>query len=431
MKNNMAPRMTIWIMSLGICPLIAGEPSESLRFQSAENSALTITVGGAGADITGFSSEAIQQAVDELKVRGGGVVRLTPGVFHIKTPVRLYSLQELVGSGPETVLRKIDGFSSQLLIDADYGERQLTVADPSGFEPGMAVHIYDAKHNNAWEVSTAVITTIEDNVLNLDDYLLRDYRADKEGGVSSASSIIAALEAENVHIRNLNVDGNRRRNEFINGCRGGGIYLYDVRNALVENVSVSDFNGDGISWQMTWDVTVRNCTVSGCSKDGLHPGTGSYNTLIESNTSSRNDRNGLFICWRVQNGIVNGNRFHHNKHSGICTGHKDTDMAFKQNRIYENGKAGVDFRSEREVNAPHRNLFQNNTVENNGTDGGGYGFLINSPVRELVLEGNIIRDTGSGAQKAAVYIFRHDLTVSMEDNIISGHNDGEVVFGDW
>ncbi|MFB0517537.1 MAG: right-handed parallel beta-helix repeat-containing protein [Candidatus Neomarinimicrobiota bacterium] len=426
----MALRIAIWIMSLGICLLAGGEPSGGLRLQSAERAAVTISVGGAEADIAGFTSEAIQRAIDELKVRGGGVVRLTPGVFHIKAPVNLCSGLELVGSGPETVLRKIDGFSTQLAVDADYGERQLTVADAAGFEPGMAVHIYDAEHNNAWEVSTAVITVIEDNVIYLDAYLLRDYRADREGGVSTASAIIAAVEIEGVRIGSLAVDGNRGRNEFINGCRGGGIYLYDVRNALVEDVSVKNFNGDGISWQMTRDVTVRNCVVSECSKDGLHPGTGSYNTRVEGSTSSYNDRDGLYICWRVQDGMVNGNRFHHNKRSGICTGHKDSDMVFKENRIYENGKAGVYFRSEREANAPHRNRFQNNTVEDNGTADGGYGFLIDSPVRELVLEGNTIRDTGQGVQKAAVYLFRRDLPVSLEGNIISGHEDGEIVFGD-
>ena len=430
MKYSMALQLAVWILCLGLCSLATSGPSKSLHHKTGDKAAATITVGGSGADITGFSSEAIQRAVQKVKAMGGGVVRLTPGLFHIKAPVQLSSGLELMGSGPETVLRKIDGLSTQLLIDADYGERQLTVVNPSGFEPGMGVHIYDAQHNNAWEVSTAVITAIEGNVLYLDDYLLRDYRADKDGGVSTASSLIAAVEAEDVRILNLAVDGNRTRNEFINGCRGGGVYLYDVRGALVENVTVRDFNGDGISWQMTRDVTVRNCTVTGCSKDGLHPGTGSYNTVIESNTSSNNDRNGLYVCWRVQSGLVKDNRLHHNGRSGISTGHKDTDMVFEQNRIYENGKAGIYLRREREPNAPHRNLFRHNTVENNGTDGGDYGFLIDTPAKDLVLEANIIRDTGGGSQKAAIYIFLKDLPITLTNNEISGHPQGQIVFGD-
>ncbi|MFC1619603.1 right-handed parallel beta-helix repeat-containing protein [Candidatus Neomarinimicrobiota bacterium] len=431
MKHDRSLWTVFWIVGLGIFTVVEGGFSESPRARSAKQKVAAITVGGAGADITGFTSEAIQQAVDELKSRaGGGVIKLTPGIFHIKAPVRLYSRQELTGSGKETVLRKVDGFSTNLVIDADYGERQLTVADPADFEPGMAVHIYDTEHNNAWEVSIAVITMIEGNVLYLDEYLLRDYRADKGGGVSTASAIIASLETEDVSIKNLTADGNRQQNEFINGCRGGGVYLYDVRDALVENVTVRNFNGDGISWQMTWNVTVRNCTISGCSKDGLHPGTGSYNTRIERNESSNNDRHGLYICWRVQNGLVVDNRLHHNQRSGICTGHKDTDMIFERNQIYENGEAGVFLRKEREPNAPHGNLFRDNTIENNGTKGGGYGFRIESPVRGLVLEGNTIRDTGIGAQRAAVYLYRRDLPVSLKDNIISGHQEGEIVYGD-
>ncbi|UCD37873.1 MAG: right-handed parallel beta-helix repeat-containing protein [Fidelibacterota bacterium] len=430
MMYGLLPLFTFWRIGLCFCPTNEGGSMDSQRLAPTGGAGDTITVGGPGADITGFHEGAIQQAIDKLKDRGGGVVQLTPGTFHIKAPVNLCSGLELAGSGSATVLRKVDGFSTRLLIDADYGERQLTVENPSDFEPGTAVHVYDADHNNAWEVSTAVITTIEGDIIHLDSYLLRDYRADKEGGVSTASSIVAAVKANEVTIRNLNVDGNRHANEFINGCRGGGIYLYDVRNALIESVTVTNFNGDGISWQMTRDVTVRNCTISQCSKDGLHPGTGSYSTLIEGNTSSNNDRHGLYICWRVQNGMVKQNRFHHNRNSGISTGHKDTDMVFEQNHIYENGTAGVHFRKEREANAPHRNLFQQNTIENNGLDGDGYGFLIESPAEGTILEGNTIRDTGSSAQKAAVYLSQRDISIELKDNLISGHRDGEIVFGD-
>jgi hypothetical protein len=39
----------------------------------------TITVGGSKADISAFSSRAIQIAVDALVVHGGGSVKLMPG----------------------------------------------------------------------------------------------------------------------------------------------------------------------------------------------------------------------------------------------------------------------------------------------------------------------------------------------------------------
>lgn len=58
-----------------------------------------ITVGGADADIPGYSSESIQIALDAIKSRGGGTVKLNPGIYNIISPVRLSSKATLSGSG--------------------------------------------------------------------------------------------------------------------------------------------------------------------------------------------------------------------------------------------------------------------------------------------------------------------------------------------
>jgi len=386
-----------------------------------------ITVGGEGADIRGFTSAAIQKGIEALAPFNGGTVKLTAGVFEISAPVSLFSNVTLTGEGRETVLHKVDGFKTEFIIDADYGELVLTVKDASGFAPGMSIQVFDEKQSGGWDVTTAKIIDVKDNTLYIDTYLVRDYRADHNGVISNACSIISAVSADNVHISNLTVDGNKQTNEFLNGCRGGGVYLHKVKNATVENILLKDFNGDGISWQITEDIIIRNNEVMGCSNTGLHPGTGSFRSLIEGNKSHDNEADGLFVCWRVQNGTVKSNRFYHNKRFGICTGHKDTDMLFEENYIYENGSDGVNFRGEREANAPHRNIFRNNVVENNGRLGSGYGFSFNSPARDVVLEYNIIRDTGKGKQKAGVYIYKNGLPVSLKKNTMSGHADGNVV----
>jgi hypothetical protein len=392
--------------------------------------AKTITVGGADADIVGFTSRSIQTAVDALKSYGGGTLLLKPGTYQISAPIELAENISLQGSGATTVLRKIDGVKSNFALDADYGELLITLEDASAFKSGMGIQIYDEKQKNGWAVTTAKITEIVGNILYIDNYLGRDYRADHNGAVSSSCSIISAVSADNIHIANLTVDGNRDNNEYLNGCRGGGIYLHKVKSAIVEDVIVKNFDGDGISWQITEDVTVRNCDVSGCTNSGLHPGTGSPRSTITNNTSHNNDRDGLFICWRVQNGLVAGNKFLNNGRYGLCTGHKDTDMLFENNLIKDNGSDGVHFRGERESNAPHRSTFRNNIIENNGrtVDGGGYGFSINSPARDVVLIENVIRDTGSGSQKAAVYIYKSGLPVNLENNEITGHENGDVQF---
>jgi len=102
--------------------------------------------------------------------------------------------------------------------------------------------------------------------------------------------VIAAVDAENVTIENLTVDGSRESNDMIDGCRAGGIYLHKVHKAIIDNVIVKNFNCDGISWQLTEYITVRNCEIYGCANSGLHPGTGSPFTLIEGNKQSRQRR---------------------------------------------------------------------------------------------------------------------------------------------
>jgi len=387
----------------------------------------TITVGGSGADITGFTSEAIQTAVDALRNEGGGTVVLSRGEFEIIAPVRLYSNMVLKGSGNKTVLKKCKGFRSPFAVDADYGELQITVKDVSGFRPGMGIAVFDEDQRYGWDLTTAKITSIKGNTLYIDEYLVRDYRSDRQGTVSNACSIIAAVEAENIRISDLTVDGSGDTNDMIDGCRAGGIYLHKVKNIVVENVTVKNFNSDGISWQITEHVTVRNCEVYGCTNIGLHPGTGSLNILVEGNKSHDNGGYGIFVCWRVRHGIVRNNSFYRNGRNGISTGHKDTDMLFAENHIFENGFDGIYLREETDLNAPHRSIFRKNIIENNGTKGKGYGISLNSRAEGVVIENNIIRNTGNGKQLAGIFFSLNSLPAEMKDNEILAHPEGDVV----
>ena len=56
------------------------------------------------------------------------------------------------------------------------------------------------------------------------------------GIVSNGCSIVEAVGAENVKISDLAIEGNKATNDYINGCRGGGIYIHKSKNCLVENV---------------------------------------------------------------------------------------------------------------------------------------------------------------------------------------------------
>src|SRR5882762_6896092 len=384
-----------------------------------------ITVGGVNADMPGFTNAAIQRAVDALPDEGG-TVKLETGQFKMMAPVRLPSNVKLKGSGQETILKRIDGFHSKFIVDADFGELKLTVADVSGFAPGMSIQVTTGTNSSCWDVTTGIVTDIVGAVLYIDTHLVRDYDCEDNGMVTNAGSCVLVYGSNNVYVSDFTIDGNKDKNDLLDGCNGGGIAILKSKNVTVENVHVKDFNGEGITWQITENVTVRNCEISGCTNMGMHPGTGSPNSLVEGNNSHDN-RVGLFLCWRVQHSVVKGNQLHHNREIGISTGHKDSDVLFEQNHIYENGEDGVYFRDEDQKNSPHRNTFINNTVENNGTVKGGYGFSFNGNAADVVLKDNIIRDTKKGTQKAAIFVNKNTPAVKEENNKMSGHALGNIV----
>ena len=382
-----------------------------------------ITVGGSDADIPGFTSAAIQIAVDAVKSRGGGTVKLNPGTYDITGPVRLSDNITLKGSGKSTILKKCNGFKTSYIIDADWGMMKAVVKDASGFKKGMGIQLSDDLNNQGWEVTTAVITEIKDNVIFFDNNTVNDYVAEKNGIVSNGCSIVEAVGAENVKISELVVEGNKATNDYINGCRGGGIYIHKSTNCLVENVKVNEFNGDSFSWQVTEKITVRGCEASNGDGLGFHPGTGSDKSTVENCISHHNTGDGIFLCWRVQNGIFKNNITYSNGQNGISIGHKDTDNVFENNHAYENGYQGVLFRNENEQNAGHRNTFTNNTIENNGMKEEASGFLIGGETHDIVITNNIIRSTGKGNQTTAILIGKNSSKVTASGNKISGSKE--------
>jgi parallel beta-helix repeat protein len=314
-----------------------------------------------------------------------------------------------------------------MALDCGYGELKVVVRDSHGFKVGMGVIIQDADSKGGWDPTTAKVTAIDGNTLYIDNYTVKDYESDKKGVVSNACSLIEAVECEDVRIANLTIEGGKKTNDLLGGCRSGGIYIHKSKNCTVENVKVRQFNGDGFSWQITEDITIRNCEAAENSNYGFHPGTGSVRTKLENCSSHDNGTDGIFVCWRVQNGSFTGNSSFRNGGNGISVGHKDTDNTFTNNRIYENGQNGVYLRDEIEQNGAHRNTFRDNIVENNGTKSGGYGFYIDGVTADILIEGNTIHNTEGGKQKAGIFIGEKAVRVKVADNKISGHKKGDIL----
>jgi parallel beta-helix repeat protein len=421
MINNKSFR----VLSLIFICLIVNQViySQSIGLVNVRNAEQVITVGGSGADIPGFTSAAIQIALDAISTRGGGTVKLNPGVFSIIGPVRMSENTSLTGSGKTTILQKCDGFKTSFTVDADWGMLKAVVKDVSGFKIGMGIQLYDDEHNQGWDVTTAVITDIQDNVIYFDNRTVNDYISSLNGLVSNGCSVIEAVGVENVKISDLVIDGNKNTNDYINGCRGGGIYIHKSKNCLVENVTINEFNGDTFSWQITENISVRGCEAANGNGLGFHPGTGSDHSIVENCISHNNKGDGIFLCWRVQNGIFRNNTVYANGDNGISIGHKDTDNLFENNNVYENSNHGVLFRNETEQNSGHRNTFTNNIIENNGMKKESSGFYIGGETHDITIKNNTIRSTGKGNQSTAILVGKKSSKVTVSDNKISGSKE--------
>jgi parallel beta-helix repeat protein len=421
MINNKSFR----VLSLIFICLIVNQViySQSIGLVNVRNAEQVITVGGPGADISGFTSAAIQIALDAISTRGGGTVKLNPGVFSIIGPVRMSENTSLTGSGKTTILQKCDGFKTSFTVDADWGMLKAVVKDVSGFKIGMGIQLYDDEHNQGWDVTTAVITDIQDNVIYFDNRTVNDYISSLNGLVSNGCSVIEAVGVENVKISDLVIDGNKNTNDYINGCRGGGIYIHKSKNCLVENVTINEFNGDTFSWQITENISVRGCEAANGNGLGFHPGTGSDHSIVENCISHNNKGDGIFLCWRVQNGIFRNNTVYANGDNGISIGHKDTDNLFENNNVYENSNHGVLFRNETEQNSGHRNTFTNNIIENNGMKKESSGFYIGGETHDITIKNNTIRSTGKGNQSTAILVGKKSSKVTVSDNKISGSKE--------
>jgi len=393
--------------------------------------ARVITVAQSGpADVVGSDDAALQKAAGLL--RPGDTLSIGPGTYEMNNSLFVPSEVTVRGTEGQTILRKSRGVESALAEDGDYGERVLMVAKPEKFRPGMGIAVLDDTLSSGWDISISAVERVEGQMLRINPMTLRDYNAEKlHGRVRNTFPILCVMNAENVVLEGLTVDGNKAENTYIDGCRGGAIYVYHARNVTVRNSTARNYNGDGISFQITDGVKVLNCDSYGHTGYGAHPGTGSANPVVENCRLHDNGKIGLFLCWRVRHGKFTGNTIEKNGLHGISIGHKDTDNEFTGNTIARNGVSGVYFRRETFLNSGHRNTFRNNKVLDNGGAKAGYGFYVQPKAGNIVIEGNQIADTRStgSTQRYGVYKVAGAGKVECRNNAMSGHSGRDIAEG--
>ena len=233
--------------------------------------------------------------------------------------------------------------------------------------------------------------------------------------------VISGYDLEGCRLEGLTIDGNKEHNPHLNGCRGAGIFLYRGFGTVIEDCTVRNYNGDGISFQQSNDVVVRNCVSEDNASLGFHPGSGSQRPLVEKCVARRNGEDGLFLCWRVRHGVFQDNVLEGNGRFGISIGHKDSDNLLRRNQIRLNDDAGVCFRNETEAMAGHRNRLEANVIENNGVTKEAPGIRVRGETKDLEFTGNVIRDTrkeGERKQTVGVLIEEKAGAVVLENNSI-------------
>jgi len=390
-----------------------------------------VSVGTDSGEFVGADSYALQKAADEVARRfptGGGTLLIGPGTYTMYDSLHIRVPMTVRGAGPSTILKKGPAFARvRLAQDFDLSEYVAVVADASALRPGMGITIKDRKQQHGWGANVRTIVAIAGNQITLDRRPERDYAHADEAWIQSSFPIISARNISDVVIEDLAVDGNiaENRDAFLDGCRGGGIYLHEARRCIIRRCTVRNYNGDGFSWQTTDGVLVEDCLAEGNANLGFHPGTGSPRTIVRNCRAVRNGSMGLFLCWGVRHGTFENNVLEDNASYGISIGHKDTDNLFVNNQVRRNGVGGVHFREEPEFNAGHRCTLRGNVIEDNGTAGkAGFGVKIEGATRDTVLEGNTIRDTrpqGKRTQLIAVEVGpRASGVVIRPDNRIEG-----------
>ena len=381
----------------------------------------SIKVGNKNAHITGSDNRALQAAVDYIAGLGGGTVEIGEGQYVMYDSLHLRSYVTVKGEKGKTILRKADGVVCLLALDGDFGEQQFTVEDPAGFEVGYGVAIWDDRAGG-FHTTVARITGQNGNTFSIDKPLMADCMVANNAKAATVFPVVSGYHLEGARVENLIIDGNKDSNVHLNGCRGAGIFLYRAFGMVIEDCTVHNYNGDGISFQQSNDVSVIGCISENNNYLGIHPGSGSQRPRVRNCVARNNGTDGLFLCWRVRHGLFTNNVLQGNRRFGISIGHKDSDNLLSRNVVRSNHQDGVFFRNETLGMAAHRNRLEDNVIENNGVGREAAGIRIRGHTNNLIFKNNIIRDTrdaDSQKQTVGIRIEEHVGQVTLNGNKIT------------
>ncbi len=383
-------------------------------------------MGPEKADIVGSDHRLIQAAVDYVAGLGGGTVQILPGTYRFRNAVQLRSGIRIVGSGVDSVCIKEPSVNALLLENSDWYDQEVTLANAAGFEVGDGI-VLRTKNPNNGSVDTYKRTLVarSGKRFKLNQMLVENFWTKEGASASTLFALFDGFRVSDVAIENICLDGNRTKNEFLNGNYVGCIFLRESNRINLRKVTTRNFNGDGISWQVCHDVRAEDCHSHGHAGYGLHPGSGSQRTVVTGSRLEQNDI-GFFFCWGVKWALVENNKMIDNRRFGVSIGHNDTDNVVRNNEVLRSGKTGIYLRQEHGPTfAPSRNHIEANRVVDSGNESG-IAVDIEGVTESVLLKSNVLLETRQSASRVGVRISKDAKQIALAENSIDGFSAAVV-----
>jgi hypothetical protein len=363
----------------------------------------------------GNTNAALQRAVDALAADGGGTLEIPAGKYRMNDSLHLRDNVTIIGE-KGAVLQKVPSVISKLTLFVGYGHYEFAVEEPAKFRVGMGVHIYD-KNAGGFYTTVATIVGRKGNLFYIDRPFSHDYLAGNDGQVASLYPLVSGYGARNAAVCGLSLDGNPKETRTLNGCRGGGVFLILSHGIRLENIEVTNYRGDGISFQQCTDISIRDCHVHHNTGGGLHPGSGSVRYVMRGNRLEHNGGCGIFYCLRTTHSLCEDNVIEHNGNVGISVGERDTDHIIRGNTIRAHGGAGIEIRKPL-AQSGDRLWIERNRIENNCQKQGDAEITVAERTRDLCIMGNdIVPRRGK-----AILIGPRCARIHIVGNRVSGRN---------
>jgi len=350
---------------------------------------VSVAVGRQQADIRGDTNLCLQAAVDYVAGLGGGTVVIGPGRYTMHDSLHLRPNVTVRGAGEDTILTKAPMVSSALSADLGYGHCDLSLANPDRFRVGMGIHIADDR-SGGFYTTCATLTFRDGDRFGITRMLNHDYSREANAVVRSVFPVVSGYDAVDCLIENLAIDGNADENGHLNGCRGAGVFLLRADRTVIRNVRVSNYNGDGISFQQCTDIVVEDTVCEGNRGLGFHPGSGSMRPTMRRLTARGNGGDGVFYCLRVSDGVLDDSLIEDNGGHGVSIGGRDTDHVIRGCTIRRNGLCGVYFRRADGAMAGNRNTIERCLIEANCQAGGDAEVNLDAELTDVILRDNTV-----------------------------------------